>query len=356
MTEPILWYTRCPTPTAFGISIQNGWIEEEFSSDHVLVRSSTSSVDPRVRQSHFEATQPNFFRHGGDGPPIVSRSRGADIRVVGLSWNRGYKPILALPPSGIRTIADLKGRRFSIPKRAKDSVDFWRPTVLRGLGHALAAGELADDEVRHVEISTDRTFVEDTRPTNEQAASLWDARFMLGHQREEAFALIRGEVDVIYSQGAMAAIVEGFLGAVTVFDNSDEGAGVRRANNDAPYVLTVSGSLIDEWPDLVERWLVRVLAAADWAQDNPTAAKRIIATEAGLAEELVDRAYSPDIHRELAIDLAADKIAALQSQHDHLLKHGFLDRAVDFRAFIDPRPLAGAQERLAKRGATLSAA
>jgi ABC-type nitrate/sulfonate/bicarbonate transport system substrate-binding protein len=356
MAERILWYTRCPTPTAFGISIQNGWIEEEFSSDGILVRSLTSSSDPKIRQSHFEATQPNFFRHGGNGPPIVSRSRGADIRVVGVSWNRGYKPILSLPGSGIRAVSDLKGRRFSIPRRAKDSVDFWRATVLRGLGHALVAGGLDIGDVQHVEVTTDRTFVEDTRPASDQSASLWDARFMLGHQREEAFALIHGEVDAIYSQGAMAAIVEGFLGAVTVFDNGDESAGVRRANNDAPYVLTVSGSLIDERPDLVERWLVRVLAAADWARDHARAAKRIIAAEAGVAEELVDRAYSTDIHRELDIDLAEDRIEALRSQHDHLLRHGFLDRRVDFSAFIDPRPLAGAQERLARRRATLSAA
>jgi ABC-type nitrate/sulfonate/bicarbonate transport system substrate-binding protein len=356
MAERTLWYTRCPTPTAFGISIQNGWIEEEFSSDGIAVRSLTSSADPKIRQSHFEATQPNFFRHGGNGPPIVSRSRGADVRVVGLSWNRGYKPILALPKSGIRTVSDLKGRRFSIPRRAKDSVDFWRATVLRGLDHALVAGGLGIGDVQHVEVSTDRTFVEDARPAKDQSASLWDARFMLGHQREEAFALIRGEVDAIYSQGAMAAIVEGFLGAVTVFDNGDESAGVRRANNDTPYILTVSGSLIDERPDLVERWLVRVLAAAEWARDHESAAKRIIAAEAGLAEELVDRAYSSDIHRELDIDLAEDRIDALRSQHDHLLRHGFLDRAVDFSAFIDPRPLAGARERLARRRATLSAA
>ncbi len=140
MSDPILWYTRCPTPTAFGISIQNGWIKEEFSSDGIAVRSLTSSSDPKVRQAHFEATQPNFFRHGGNGPPIVSRSRGADIRVVALSWNRAYKPILALPESRIRTVADLKGKRLSIPRRAKDSVDFWRATALRGISHALAAG------------------------------------------------------------------------------------------------------------------------------------------------------------------------------------------------------------------------
>jgi ABC-type nitrate/sulfonate/bicarbonate transport system substrate-binding protein len=99
-----------------------------------------------------------------------------------------------------------------------------------------------------------------------------------------------------------------------------------------------------------------VLAAVDWARDHARAAKRIIAAEAGLAEELVDRAYSTDIHRELDIDLAEDRIEALRSQHDHLLRHGFLDRAVDFSAFIDPRPLAGARERLARRRATLSAA
>lgn len=346
--EP-LWYTRCPTPTAFSISIHLGWLDEEFASDGISIRSLASSPDSGVRQSHFEATQNNFFRHGGNGPPLVSRSRGADLRVIGLSWNRSYRPILALPGTGITRPADLRGRRLSVPRRTRDSIDFWRATALQGTALALQDAALAATDVVPVEIATDRTFIEDTRPGTTRNASLWDARFMLGHQREEAFALIRGEVDAFYSQGAMAVLVEGFLGAVTVADNGRVPPSPERANNDVPYVLTASGRLIDEQPDLVRRVLVRVLAAADWARRHEWQAKRIIAAETGLAEELVDRAFSPTIHRELDVDFADDKIAALRRQRDHLGRHGFLQGDVDLDRFLDPRPLEVARQTTAGR-------
>lgn len=345
MSRPTtLWYTRCPTPTAFSIAVQKGWIEEEFAQDGLAVRSLASSTDPQVRQAHFTAALPNFFRHGGHIPPLISRSRDADVRIVGLSWNAVYRPLLALPESGIRGIADLKGRRLSVPRRARDGVDFWKATALRGLSLALRRGGLTLDDVQLVDVSTGRTFVQDSRVDAAPKDSLWDARFMLGHQREEAFALVRGEVDAFYSQGAMAAIVEGFLGATTVVDLGRESAG--EARNDAPYTLTVSGRLIDERPDLVARWLARVLQAADWARTHAGEAKSIIGVETGLATELVDRAFSPTVHAELQVDLASDKIAALQEQHDHLDSHGFLQQRIDFAQFIDVRPLEQAKQLL----------
>lgn len=344
-----LWYTRCPTPTALSIALQSGLIAKEFASEDIDIRSLAASPDPKVRQSHFEATAPNFFRHGGNGPPIVSRSRGADIRVIAVSWNASYRPILALPESNIRSVADLKGKRVSIPRRLNDSVDFWHATALRGIKHALEAGGLSFDDIIPTEVATTRTFVDDSRRGVSKGDSLWDGRFMLGHQREEAFALIRGEIDAVYSQGAMAAILEAVLGAVTVADNDAEGEGLYKSNNDAPYVLTASGALIDSHPGLVARWLARVLEAAEWARTNEKAAKTIIASEAGLAVDLVDRAFSLRVHEQLGIDLAADKLAALKSQHDHLLAHGFIKQAVDFDAFIDPRPLAEARELYARR-------
>jgi len=356
MTDPLtFWYTRCPVPTAFSIAIQKGWLDDEFTGDGVAVRSLASVQESGVRQSHFDATQPNFFRHGGNGPPIIARSRGADIRVVALSWNKGYKVILTFRESGIRTAADLKGKRISIPRRVNDSVDFWRAAVLRGFDHVLREAGLSFEAVIPVEVATGRTFVEDTRAGAERNASLWDARFMLGHQREEAFALIRGEVDAIYSHGAIAALVEGFLGAVTVAEFGSGGGAGGIANNDRPYVLTVSGALIDERQDLVARWLARVLAAADWAQRHEAESKQIIAAETGLAVELVDRAFSPMIHRELTLGLDGGQIDALKSQHQHLLAQNFLKQAVDMDAFIDPRPLEAARKLLAARPQLIAA-
>lgn len=343
-SRPTLWYTRCPVPTAFSIAIQKGWIDQEFEQEDVDIRSLASSTDPQIRQAHFSAQLPNFLRHGGLVPPLMARSRGTDVRIVALSWNRAYRPVLALPESGIRTTEQLRGKRVSVPRRVRDGIDFWQATALRGLTLSLKRAGLGLDDVQQVDVPTGRAFVDDARSGAKANDSLWDAGYMLGHQREEAFALIRGQVDALYSHGAMAAILEGFLGATTVIDIGTTENG--EAIYDAPYVLTASGQLIDEQPEYVARWLLRTLQAAEWAKHHEAEAKSILGVETGLPTELVDRAFSSAIHTELDLDLSPARIAALQAQHDTLDSNGFLQSRVDFSRFIDPRPLAAAQALL----------
>jgi ABC-type nitrate/sulfonate/bicarbonate transport system substrate-binding protein len=343
MTET-LWYTRCPVPTAFSIAVWNGWIDAEFRRDGIAVRSLATSGDRAARQAHFQQTLPNFFRHGGNTPPLFSRSRGRDVRLIGLSFNESLRVVLVRPDSDIESVGDLAGKRLSIPRRLNDTIDFWRTTVLRGFVDILADAGLSLADTVATEVEIGRAFVDDSQSARRGEDSLWRGDFMLGHQREEALALIRGEVDAIYSQGSIAAIVQGFTGARAVFDSRDT---TRWVNNDAPLTLTVTGDLLDARPDLVDRWLARVLAASRWAADNEREAKRSIAIEGGIPEDLVDRAFSPEIHRQLGVSLDAVSLERLESQHRQLLDRGFIDRPIDFARFVDFGPLRRAEEILA---------
>lgn len=351
MTIDTLWYTRCPLPTAFGVAVELGLLDAEFAADGIRIQSLAAATDVAVRQSHFDHSQANSFRHGGNGPPLVSRSRGADLKLIGLSWNDSVKPLLVMPGRGIRSVADLKGKRISIPVRAGDSIDFWKATALRGLEVALRSAGMTLNDVIPTTVSTNRAFIDDATTSTSPTATLWDARFMLGHQREEAFALIRGEVDALYSQGAVSAIVQGFTGAIALTDNSSHKDLRDRVNNDAPLAFTVSGRLLDERPDLVRRAMACVLQAAGWACAHEREAKRIIAADTGLAEELVGSAFSPGVHRQLEVDLRPDWVEALKIQHDHLLRQGFLKEAVDFDAFVDHGALNGARALLKRKPA-----
>lgn len=353
-TSQTIWYTRCPVPTAFGIAIANGFLAAELRPDGIEPRSLASSSDNAVRLSHFNHSQPNSFRHGGNGPPLVTRSRGGDVTLIGLSWNDSIKPMLALPGSGITSMADLAGKRVSLPIRASDSIDFWRATSLRGTEIALHNAGMSLDDVKFEQVSTNRAFIDAATTSTGTTATLWDASCMLGHQREEAFALIRGEVDAIYSQGAICTVVQGFTGAVSITDNAHCNALADRVNNDSPLVLTVSTGLLRENPELVARCLASVLRAADWAARNEQEAKRIIAADTGLPEELVDCTFTPRVHRDLAVDLRPEWVEGLRVQHDHLLRHGFIRDAIDFSQFIDPAPLQRAQEILATENSPLS--
>jgi ABC-type nitrate/sulfonate/bicarbonate transport system substrate-binding protein len=334
MAPRTLWYTRCPVPTASGIALRLGVLHDEFAADGVEVRSLASSPDPAVRQSHFTHTQPGFFRQGGNIPPLVARSRGTDVRLVGFSWPRTSHPVLAAPDSRIREPADLAGRRLSVPRRVDDGIDFWRPTVLRGWEQALALAGLTFDDVELVDVPVARRFIDAATGSVESGASLWGAIGQLGFQREEAAALARGAVDALFSEAGFSVILRGLLGLRVVVDLEGLPEQSQRVNNGIPLALTVSGALLDERPDLVARWHARVADAATWAADHELEAKRIIAREAALPEELVDAAFGPRSHDDLAIGLGPEGLEALRAQHDRLLAQRVLDAPVDLDAYV----------------------
>lgn len=347
MTIDTLWYTRCPTPTAASVAIRLGWLEQEFAPDGIAVRSLASSKDKAVHLSHYQHTQPNSFRFGGPVPPLVTRSRGTDVRIIGLAWVDRSAGIYALPASGIEVPADLRGKRFGVPRRLNDSIDWWRAQVIGGYRTALAKAGLTQDDVTFVDIGVEREFVADATQGEQAGKSLWGAQSQFAVQREEVAALYRGDVDVLYSSAAMGALLRAFTGVRPVVDLSvrveDEVKGQAGAS-----VLTVSGALLDERPDLVERWLLRLLDAKAWAAANEIEAKRIFGQDSGLPEDFVDAGYSPRVHTQIDVAFDPNRIAGLKARHDELLGKGFLAAPIDFEAFIDERPLQAARERHAQ--------
>lgn len=346
MTVDTLWFTRCPAPSAASIAIREGWLTEEFAADGIAVRSLASSSDKAVQLSHYRHTQPNSFRFGGYVPPLVALSRGGDLKILGLSAPDRAAAVLALPASGIRRPEDLRGKRLSVPCRVNDGIDWWRATVLDGYDRALALAGLTPGNVELVEVAIQREFVDDAMQGQEAAQSLWGARSQFAVQREEAAALIRGEVDVIYSDAAMGALIIAFLGLVPVvaLDAAEDGASPEEAY---PVVLTASASLVAERPDLVERWVFRLLDAPAWAAANEADAVRILARDTGVPEDLFAPGYSARAHRQLDIDLSQARVAMLERRLRQLERHGFLAAPYDLSGAIDPAPLAAAQARRA---------
>jgi ABC-type nitrate/sulfonate/bicarbonate transport system substrate-binding protein len=339
MSLDTIWYTRCPVPTAFSIAVHLGWVEEAFRREGIALRSLASSPDRAVRQSHFGHSQANSLRHGGNIPPLVSHAGGGDPRVVGLSRSGSAKLVLALPESGIRSTEDLKGKRLSLPRRLNDPIDFWRATIRHGFTVALESAGLSWQDAVAVDVPIKRAFVDDATSRSGASDTLWDSRFVLGHQREEIVALLTGKVDAIFSHGSIAPIVRAITGARTVLDLDKLPDAAERVLNDDPATFTISGALIDARPDIAQRLVELVQRAAEWARGHEDEAKRIIAAETGLPEDLLGQAYAPDVHARLDLDLSEQSLAALRLQHDRLLADGFIASVVDFATFVDPRPL-----------------
>ena len=336
-----LWYTRCPAPTAASIAIRQGWLAQEFADEGIEVRSLASSTDKEVQLSHYRHSQPDSFRFGGYVPPLISRARGAENKVIGISWHDRVHGFFALPGSGITTVSDLKGKRLAVPRRVNDDVDWWRASVLGGIQALITSGALLAGDVELVEVLIEREYIADVHAGSQAGQSLWGAFSQFAVQREEVAALYRGEVDAIYADGALSAILRATTGAVLVAalaGNEDDQSGFG-----TPCVLTVSNGLLKQRPDLVARWVRRLLDAKAWALDNLDATHRLFAQETGLPEDLLRLGYSGRLASQTDLSLAPNRVALLRNKYQHLLDIGALAATFDFDDFIDPQPLAQAQ-------------
>ena len=346
-----LWYTRCPAPTAASVAIRQGWLEEEFAPDGIPVRSIAEAPDEATRLAHYSHDHPALFRFGGYVPPLQAMARGVDLRIIGLNWHDRVAGFYTLPehPLAARRLEGplaLKGARIALPIRKRDNTDWWRATVLAGIEHLLAISGMSRDQITIVPIEIDRAYYDDATAGPEARASLWGSRSQFAVQREEVAALYRGQVDAIYSDAALSAILTATTGAIPVLrlrgyeDDSEAGFG-------HPIVLTVSAALLASRPDLVDRWMARLLGAQDWVRGHISETRRMFANDTGLPEALLDHGYSPRLVDQVDVSLAPARVALVRKKYEHLLKHGFLARDFDFDAMIDHGPLTRSLRALA---------
>ncbi|MFJ6573830.1 ABC transporter substrate-binding protein [Streptomyces sp. NPDC091292] len=323
-----LWFTRCPVPTATGVAADRHWLTDEFAADGIAVRSlqdTADDVDAAARRTHFTHELPGLFREGGNVPALWARSRGGATRLIGLTWIEERQTVLVAPGSGIRGAGGLRGLRLAVPRHTV-AIDFWRAMALRGFEGALASAGHTLDDARLTDVSADGH------------SGQWAA---------ELAALRRGDVDAVYVKGALAVEAARRAGAEVAVELDDLPDRTHRVNNGTPRPLTVHQRLLDEYPDLVDRFLAVLLRAADWAAGRPDEVARILGAETGAGAEGVTGAYRPGTHRTLHPDLSEERLTLLAQQEAGLRALGFLPEPVDVRAWADPEPLRRARLRRA---------
>lgn len=328
-----IWMMRCPVPAATGVAFARGYMADAFAPDGIAVRRIVEGGlnlverDPARQQRH-------LFSEGSNIRALAARSQGAPTRVIGLTWIDERQAIVVRPDSGVMQPGDLKGLRCALPAFATTKAEsIARGMALRGIENALSLGGLDLADVELVEIPARPRQV----PSVEGMRRFWRGLEWLA----------AGKVDAVYVKGAAAADAAEQLGLVVGVDLDAYPSRLARINNGTPRPIVVHEHMLDNHLDLVERFLEQTLRAADWAATHLADLKPILAQETWSSIAGVDTAYRNGFHRALHPGLPPDRVGMLQAQAEFLWLAGFLDSPVDVGAWIDPRPLAAAAERLA---------
>jgi ABC-type nitrate/sulfonate/bicarbonate transport system substrate-binding protein len=365
-TYDTIWFTRCPVPTATGIAADLGWLDGEFAPDGIAVRSLQDASRDEAANYHFTHALAGLFREGGNVPALWARSRGEATRLIGLTWIEERQVIHVRADSQISEPGQLKGARLAIPRHEID-IDFWRAMALHGFAGALglAGLTLGDAELVEVPASLSREDRDQTgrpiadvtaagpaadrtpgnrAPDNRTPDNRTPDNRTPGQWEAELAALARGEVDAVYTKGAVAVETAQRYGTRVAIELDATPDKRLRINNGTPRPITVHQSLLDDRPDIVVRFLTVLDRAAKWAAGNPDEVARILAAETGAGAAGVAGAYSvgPGRFRDLHIDLSPERLDLLAEQELFLRSHGFIDTPVRISTWADHAPLHAA--------------
>jgi ABC-type nitrate/sulfonate/bicarbonate transport system substrate-binding protein len=340
-----LWFTRCAgggrggVPTASGIAYKLGYLEGEFATDGIKLRTLQDEGTESLRHHHYDHGLETLIREGGNLFAIPAKAQGAATRLIGLTWIDEGQSILVRPDSDIRSPRQLKGKRLALPAyRIADLAEnrrgrsIARHMSLHGYKGALASSGLTLDDVHLVEVGGKS----DVEP-RESYGGFWPSYE----------PLVNGDVDAIYVKGAPGADGAKKYGLVVGIDLDKLPERRFRVNNGTPRPVTVHESFLEHHYDVLVRFLHQTLRAAEWAKTNLKGVQEILRSETGASAEGIAAAYRDGFHLSLAPDLSTERLELFRQQKDYLLAYGVLDRDFDFDAWIDRRPLEDAGRTIA---------
>lgn len=328
-------YTICPVLAASNLSVLLGSFREEFErvgADPVYLR---SLPDNAGWLPHFNHGYPDLFRDGGAIPPIHARAGGANTRLIGITWirSRAHGHVLVKADSDISEVADLVGRTVGLyQSRNAAKVDFRRATEHRQLAEALRVNGIDNDAVRWVDIPDDET--PRYRPARDPEAYIAQGRAFAAKGDVVRDALDAKTIDAIYAGSAQAdhLIRSGQARSIEDFAGYDDW---RLEIANTPYLTTVSTSLVDEHPEIVEAWLRAAVRAGRWANGHRAEAaslfERVLtAGDAALVAELIATA-------DFVPSFSASSLAAVDEQKSFLVEHDYIGQDFDLESWIDDR-------------------
>lgn len=321
LPDDLLYYTRCPAPTATGLAVGLGLLAAELRDRHqVRLHALQDVTDAELRRRHFDHGITNLIREGGNIPALWAYSRGVPTRLIGITWLDEYQAVVTGPSSPIRQVADLAGRRVAVPASRGPIVDVSRASTLRGFERALSTAGLDLSAVTLVDTPPRPAL---SGPTSDGRGEHFDAELDL---------LASGQADAVWLKGAggVAAVRQRGLAEVYRIDRDPDP--LVRVNNGTPRTITARQELIDERPGLVRTYLETLLRGPGQV-DSQDVLWDVLSAETHQTVEDAAVAYQNVAQDSLVPALDGGRLQGLQHQADFLFAHGFIPSRIDVTAW-----------------------
>lgn len=297
LPAPLIWYARCPTLTATGLVANRGVFQREFLRENVHMVSVRENSTPSVRQGHLDHTLPNLIREADAATALWAHGLNGQSRLLAVGKTFHAVTVVTRPGQAIRGLADLAGRRLSVPKEAGN----FSPAQVRALRawtSILSVAGVPAKDIEFVPLVADHPSV----PFGDIA-------------RREIEALLGGQSDVALLYGAKGLELARIhnLNAVHVFTAEDIKTDARLTGLVELRALTVDSDLLEGREDIVTRITAVLLEAAGWALDFPKEALKQVAIEGKVEVSDAISAYGSLLAEGSRLGLEADDLLALSA-------------------------------------------
>ena len=324
-----------------------GWAAEELASDRARLSYFLSTPPPDF-YPHYTHGLDNLFRFGGCIPAIHVKADLVDTLLLGLQWFWEGGGMLVRADGGIRSMADLAGRRVGLSKSLNAAkVDYRRITEERGLELLLRLHGMRRDSLDII----DCPFSDDWYEGPGMAAPLPDLLDFWRAYGVQADLLQRPLQPELEAGVIDACFVTDPFGLEYADSGSVRLVGSLARQPDrtlqvggAPYALTCTRRFADEQPELVVAYLRGLVRAGRWWNADPAAAAALLEATGFFPPAAT---MLPAVERlDLVPNLSAANLSALAMVKEWMRERGHISTDFDVGDWAAPEFLASALREL----------
>ena len=349
---PLDWsdffYTNCPLVSASNIDQELGWVREEMKKIGVEYKF-LRSVRGNNWYPHYIHNMDNLFRAGGCFPAIHANADIRRTRLIGLTHVYEGGCTLVRARDDVYRMKDLKGKKIGLSKSLNTiKTDWWRCQEEQGIELMLMLNDMTRDDVEIVEFPYPDDWYDKPQMLEPMynPSELWLKR---DHKHDLAFrpletALLDGKVDAIYTQTGPFQHIQEATGQIKAIENLANYPDWTLQGANVPATFTVSDVVCEEHPEIVVALMKGLIKVGRWANEHKHAAAAILDKQTYYLD--VEDTFWNIQKVDLVPNLSPYNLAALESNKDFMLSHGYIENDFDVHEWAAPEFFEKAAEEL----------